>query len=167
MHLEKRGFVKNKNPWQDHPVKNDPGSGKKKLNLNRYWERLQKYWANCNSEFFRAYHDMFTSEKEKKKRDLQKLKCPKISERFLAMYIQDATGKNIRTGKTSRQKWKYPGQTGKCHLHFTEGILHRLFFWIEIYQKIIFTYLHELLNGDVFLIEAKQQWQITTRQEQC
>ena len=29
---------------QDHPIKNDPGSGSNLLSLNR--DRLQKYWAN-------------------------------------------------------------------------------------------------------------------------
>ena len=35
-----------KDPWQDHPVKNDPASGSNFLSLNRDQDRLQKYWAN-------------------------------------------------------------------------------------------------------------------------
>ena len=37
---------KNKDPWQDHPLKNDPRSGSNFLSLNRDRDRLQKYWAN-------------------------------------------------------------------------------------------------------------------------
>ena len=37
---------KNKDPWQDHPVKNDSGSGSNFFILNWDRDRLQKYWAN-------------------------------------------------------------------------------------------------------------------------
>ena len=37
---------KNKNPWQNHPIKNNPDSGSNILSLNRDRDRLQKYWAN-------------------------------------------------------------------------------------------------------------------------
>ena len=37
---------KNKNPYQDHPVKNDSDSGSNFLSLNRDQGSLQKYWAN-------------------------------------------------------------------------------------------------------------------------
>ena len=40
-----RMISKNKNPYQDHPVKNDPESGSNFLSLNRDRDRLQKYWA--------------------------------------------------------------------------------------------------------------------------
>ena len=36
---------KNKDPWQDRPFKNDPGSGSNFLSPNRDRDRLQKYWA--------------------------------------------------------------------------------------------------------------------------
>ena len=36
---------KNKDPKQDHPVKNDPGLGSNFLSLNRDRDRLHKYWA--------------------------------------------------------------------------------------------------------------------------
>ena len=34
---------KNKDPWQDYPIKNDPGPGSSFLSLNRDRDRLQKY----------------------------------------------------------------------------------------------------------------------------
>ena len=37
---------KNKDPWQNHPIKNDSGSNI--LSLNRDRDRLQKYWAIVN-----------------------------------------------------------------------------------------------------------------------
>ena len=39
-------IAKNKDPYQDHPVINDPGSGSNFLNLNRDRDGFQKYWAN-------------------------------------------------------------------------------------------------------------------------
>ena len=43
---------KNKNPLQDHLVKNDPGSGSIFFNLNRDRGRLQKYWAINGARIF-------------------------------------------------------------------------------------------------------------------
>ena len=41
---------KNKDPLQDHPVKNDPGSSSNLLSLNQDRDRLRKYWADMNAK---------------------------------------------------------------------------------------------------------------------
>ena len=48
IHKMKNSFQmvpKNKDPYQDHPVKNYPSSGSIFVSLNRDRDRLQKYWA--------------------------------------------------------------------------------------------------------------------------
>ena len=39
---------KNKDPLQDHPIKNDPSSGSNFLSLNRDRDRLQKISGHCS-----------------------------------------------------------------------------------------------------------------------